>query len=331
MEVISVSGLTKTYKVKQQREGFIGGIKDLVSPIYSDKEALKGINLSIRSGETIGYIGPNGSGKSTTIKILTGILTPTSGNVSVNGIVPYKDRIANAKNIGVVIGQRTQLRWDLAIRESFELFRHIYHIPDSIYKYNLDRMVSLLALDEFYSTPVRNLSLGQRMRAEIACAFFHNPSIVFLDEPTIGLDVVAKEQVRLFLRDINKENNTTIILTTHDMDDIEQVCERLILLDGGNILIDQKMKEFTERYGKDRVLIVQLENNVGYPVLSNGKVISNEDKQLKILFNRDQISASSLIQEVTSQMLVIDCKIEEPKIEHLIRDIYQGRSGQRSA
>ncbi|MFB5763590.1 ABC transporter ATP-binding protein [Paenibacillus medicaginis] len=325
MDIIQVDHLYKKYSVKQQREGLIGGIKDLIKPIWNEKEAVKHINFCVKKGETVGYIGPNGSGKSTTIKMLTGILTPSSGKIIVNGLEPYKERKKNAVNIGVVFGQRTQLWWDLAIRESLELFKYIYRVPDKVFRENRDKMVELLKLDEFYSTPVRQLSLGQRMRAEIAAAFLHSPSIVFLDEPTIGLDVVAKEQVRKFLREINKEKETTIILTTHDMDDIEQVCDRLLMINDGVIIFDGKMKSFIDAYGNERIITVQFEEPIANIDIDYGDVLSIEENKVKILFQKEKISATQIVQNMSQKYPVVDCHLEEPKIEFLIRQVYEGR------
>lgn len=324
--MIQVENLYKKYYVKQHRQGLMGGIKDLIKPVWQDKEAVKHINFSIEKGEVVGYIGPNGSGKSTTIKMLTGILTPSDGKVLVNGLEPYKDRKKNAMNIGVVFGQRTQLWWDLAIRESFELFKYIYRVPDHIFTENLNKMIELLSLNEFYSTPVRQLSLGQRMRAEIAAAFLHSPSIVFLDEPTIGLDVVAKEQVRSFLREVNKEKETTIILTTHDMDDIEQVCDRLLMINQGILIFDGQMRSFIDTYGNERIITVQFERPIPNVQFEFGSVLSNEGNKVRILFQKENISATKIVQELSGKFPVVDCHLEEPKIEHLIRQVYEGRS-----
>jgi len=325
MNAIEVTDLWKVYEIKQHRKGLMGGLHDLIRPHIIEKPAVRGINFSIQQGETVGYIGPNGSGKSTTIKMLTGILTPTRGQVIVRGVEPNRQRQANAAHIGAVFGQRTQLWWDLAIRESFDLFRHIYRIPAQRFKDNVDRMYNLLQLHSFDSTPVRQLSLGQRMRAEIACAFFHDPAIVYLDEPTIGLDVIAKEQIRAFLRDINRELNTTIILTTHDMEDIEQVCNRLIMIDDGHIIFDGGMQQFMDTYGTERMLSIELESQVSDFYVEGAKVVANEGKQVRIMFNKADISASRLIGQLTERYSVKDCQLQEPKIEHLIRGVYESR------
>ncbi|WP_068776143.1 ATP-binding cassette domain-containing protein [Paenibacillus sp. FJAT-26967] len=328
MSIIRVEDLCKVYQVKKLRTGALGGIVDLFAPQMQKKEAVKSIGFSIDRGEAVGYIGPNGSGKSTTIKLMTGILTPTSGKVTVNGIEPYKKRKENAQRIGAVFGQKSQLVWDLSPKDSFELFRFIYRIPEPVYKRNLDKMMTLLRISEFDTTPVRQLSLGQRMRAEIACAFFHNPDICYLDEPTIGLDIVAKEHIREFLREINQEKETTIILTTHDMDDIEQVCGRIILINEGQIIHDGAMKQFREIYGKERVLTVQLEEDVTAMSIEGTRSIELKDRVAKIHYDKHNISSTRLIQMIASQYQVLDCHIEEPRIEVLIRDFYEKRVDQ---
>jgi ABC-2 type transport system ATP-binding protein len=325
MKTIEVTDLWKVYEVKQHRKGLMGGLQDLIRPHIIEKPAVCGINFSIQQGEMVGYIGPNGSGKSTTIKMLTGILTPTRGRILVRGIEPSRHRQVNAAHIGAVFGQRTQLWWDLAIRESFDLFRHIYRIPAQRFKDNVERMYELLQLQSFDSTPVRQLSLGQRMRAEIASAFFHDPSIVYLDEPTIGFDVVAKEQIRGFLRDINRELNTTIILTTHDMEDIEQVCNRLIMIDDGHIIFDGGMSQFMDTYGTERMLSIELESDVPDFYVEGAQIIANEGRNVRILFNKVDISATRLIGQLTERYPVTDCHLQEPKIEHLIRGVYESR------
>lgn len=237
---IVVDHLSKIYRVVKH--------KSIFKTRFEQKVALDNISFQIDQGDSVAYIGPNGSGKSTTIKLLTGLLTPTFGKVTVNGLEPYKKRKENAMNIGFVFGQRTQLWWDLPITESFDLLKEIYRIPNAVYKRNLEILVTLLDLQGFSEVPVRQLSLGQRMRAEVACAFLHRPRIVYLDEPTIGIDIVTKAKIRDFLRDINKEEKTTIILTSHDIDDIETVCKRLILIDKGHIVYDGQIADFVERY-----------------------------------------------------------------------------------
>ena len=238
MAIIEVKNLIKTYKTIEKEEGMIGYLKNLIKPKYKEFKAVKGINFQIQEGELVGYIGENGAGKSTTIKMLTGLLTPTSGEVRVDGIVPNEKRIQNNQKIGAVFGQKTQLWWDLPVIESFRLIRKMYKIPENEYRKNLKKFSQLLELEDLLEKQVKNLSLGQKMRCEIAATFLHNPKIVYLDEPTIGLDVFVKEKIRKFIKDINQEKNTTVILTTHDLNDIEDVCNRIILLDNGKIIYD---------------------------------------------------------------------------------------------
>jgi len=323
--IIEAKELRKVYSVSKHREGLLGGIQDLFAPVREKKEAVKGIDLAIREGEAVGYVGPNGSGKSTTIKMLTGVLTPSGGQVLVNGLDPMKQRKRNARQIGVVFGQKSQLWWDLAIKQSFELFQHIYKIPAQTFRTNKDMMMELLALSEFEHTPVRQLSLGQRMRAEIACAFFHDPKIVFLDEPTIGLDVVAKEKIRSFIREINKDKKTTVIITSHDMDDIGQVCNRLVLINQGEIILDDSLHNFRKKYGNDRMLTVEMDEIPECVEIPGGEVVARENNNVTILFDNGRVTATQMIKALSEKYPVLDCKLEEPRIEHLIRDIYQSR------
>jgi len=227
--IIEVKGLRKEFQIAKRKEGAFGAIRSLFSREYTTKLAVNNVSFSIQPGELVGYIGPNGAGKSTTIKMLTGILVPSGGEVRVRGLVPYEKRVENARQIGVVFGQRTQLWWDLPTIESFELLQHIYKVPAEKYARNMARFKELLGLDEFIQTPVRQLSLGQRMRADLAAALLHDPEILYLDEPTIGLDVVAKEKIREFIKEINRERSVTVLRTTPDMRDMEKICERKVL------------------------------------------------------------------------------------------------------
>ncbi|MEH6988188.1 ABC transporter ATP-binding protein [Cytobacillus firmus] len=323
MPIIEVEHLMKDFMIAKRETGFLGAVKSLVKREHIKKEAVKDISFSINEGEMVGYIGPNGAGKSTTIKMLTGILVPTSGSVKVNGIIPYENRQENAKNIGVVFGQRTQLWWDLPTIESFELLKEIYQVPDKRYKENMDTFTEILGLDEFLNTPVRQLSLGQRMRADIAASLLHDPPILFLDEPTIGLDVVAKEKMRTFIKEINKERSITVILTTHDMEDIEKLCERMILIDHGQKVYDGEIAVVKERFGKTRTLIVDLEESSRSLKLKGGEVFKEEASRFWIRFNRDEVSASDLIAQITDTHNIKDLTVEEPAIESIISRIYQ--------
>lgn len=323
MPIIEVDNLQKEFKVAKRQTGMLGAIKSIVKREYITKEAVKGVSFSIDKGEMIGYIGPNGAGKSTTIKMLTGILVPSGGKLMVNGIVPYEKRQENAKNIGVVFGQRTQLWWDLPTIESFELLKAIYQVSDQRYKKNMDIFQEILGLDEFLNTPVRQLSLGQRMRADIAASLLHDPEILFLDEPTIGLDVVAKEKMRTFIEEINRERQVTVILTTHDMEDIEKLCKRMILIDHGQKVYDGEIATVKNRFGKMRTLVVDIEQNGHEFSIAGGELIKQEGNRKWIRFNRDEISASQLISQISANYNITDLTVEEPAIESIISRIYQ--------
>ncbi|MBP2242036.1 ABC-2 type transport system ATP-binding protein [Cytobacillus eiseniae] len=323
MPIIEVENVRKEFKIAKREAGMKGALKSLVKREYIKKEAVNDISFSINEGEIVGYIGPNGAGKSTTIKMLTGILVPSAGRVQVNGLVPYENRQENAKSIGVVFGQRSQLWWDLPTIESFELLKAIYQVPDQRYKKNMATFTEILGLDEFLNTPVRQLSLGQRMRADIAASLLHDPPILFLDEPTIGLDVVAKERMRTFIKEINQERNITVILTTHDMEDIEKLCERMILIDHGMKVYDGEIAMIKERFGKIRTLIVDLEESAERLQLLGGEVCKEESSRCWIKFNRDEVSASDLIAQITKTHSIKDLTVEEPAIESIISRIYQ--------
>ena len=263
MESIAVKNLYKKYKISQRQEGFTGMVKYLFHPQYKEKEAVKGISFSIQQGECVAFLGANGAGKSTTIKMLTGIMKPTDGKIFIMGNEPCRERIRNARNIGVVFGQKTQLWWDIPVKDSFELLHSIYEIPDNVYEENLNLFKKILELEEFMDQPARKLSLGQRVRADIAAALLHDPPVLFLDEPTIGLDVAVKQKVYQFLQYINKEKKTTILLTSHDLKDMEWLCRRLIILEKGEILFDDEITKIFDDYPEAATLekiIIELFN-----------------------------------------------------------------------
>ncbi|NLL51758.1 MAG: ATP-binding cassette domain-containing protein [Peptococcaceae bacterium] len=323
MSIIEVKHLYKEFKIPKRQEGLAGALRSLFHRQYLTKLAVNDISFSIDSGEMVGYIGPNGAGKSTTIKMLTGILVPSSGDIRVNGLIPYKERQRNARQIGVVFGQRSQLWWDLPTIESFELLKQVFQIPADRYRQNMVRFRKILDLDEFLHTPVRQLSLGQRMRADIAAALLHDPKIIFLDEPTIGLDVVAKERMRSFIREINQDRGVTVILTTHDMSDIEKLCQRMILIDNGQVMYDGELAKIKETFGKTRILIVDLEEDIVDFSLAGVEVIKQEGNRHWLKFNRDTITASQLISRISENYNVRDISIQDPEIEVLIRNIYE--------
>jgi ABC-2 type transport system ATP-binding protein len=284
--------------------------------------AVRDLTFSVERGTILGYIGPNGAGKSTTVKILTGILVPTAGRVSVAGLVPWDDRIALARRIGVMFGQRVQLWWDLPLIDSLELLRHMYRVPPDRFRQNLASLREALELDPFLRTPVRQLSLGQRIRGELASAMLHDPEILFLDEPTIGLDVVAKQRVREFLLRANRERGVTVMLTTHDLADIERLCSRILIIDHGRLIYDGEVNALKERYGPERVLVVDLEEPQPPLQVEGGRVIKVEGPRQWIAFERARTSAAQLAAAVASRASLRDLTVEEPEIDDVVRRIY---------
>ena len=323
MPIIETRELRKVFRSLKRTPGVGGTLRTLFSREYVDKVAVTGVTMSLEAGELVGYIGPNGAGKSTTIKMLTGILVPTSGEVRVAGIVPYAHRSDNARNIGVVFGQRSQLYWDLPLVESFELLRAIYGIPRERYRANLDHFVALLEMGDFLNTPVRQLSLGQRMRGDFAAAMLHDPKIVFLDEPTIGLDVVAKEAIRTFIAEVNRERGTTFILTTHDLADVERLCERIVLIDRGTLIFDGAIDTLRDQYGTHRTLVVQLCEPEDRVEMEGTEAELTDRTVARFRFDRRTMSAETLIRRVADRYCVSDISIEEPELESIIRRIYR--------
>ncbi len=307
--MIEVEGLRKDFVV---RRGRFRRERHVV-------HAVNDISFRVDRGELLGYLGPNGAGKSTTIKMLTGILVPTAGQVSVAGLEPSRKRIELARRIGAMFGQRIQLWWDLPLHDSFELLRHIYRIPAERHRANLARFREVLELDPFLDTPVRQLSLGQRIRGELTAAMLHGPELLFLDEPTIGLDVVAKQRVRDFLVEINREDGVTVMLTTHDLGDIERLCNRLLVIDHGSLIWDGGIPELKERYGGERTLVIDLEEPAP-PIEVEGAVVDRVDGPRQWL--RFRGSASELTARVAAATRLIDLQVTEPDIEEIVRRIY---------
>jgi ABC-2 type transport system ATP-binding protein len=330
--IISATNLVKTFRTPTRKPGRFGALRTLFTRDYTLKSAVNGISFAVDSGELIGYIGPNGAGKSTTIKMLTGILMPTSGELEVAGLVPWRQREQNALNIGVVFGQRSQLWWDLPLIESFDLVARMYRVEPPRYRRNLERFRELLALDEFIDTPVRQLSLGQRIRGDLTAALLHDPRIVYLDEPTVGLDVVAKERIRAFIAEINRDRGTTVILTTHDLADVERLCRRIILIDRGAVLFDGTVERLKAMYAPYRVLIVRLATDredgaEESPALDlkGVEVAQRELGAVWLRFDPAAISAHTLISEVAGRYPVSDLSIVEPDLESVIRELYERR------
>ena len=328
MAIIEVKDLVKTYKIIEKEDGLVGYFKNLIRPKYKELTAVNHINFEIQKGELVGYIGENGAGKSTTIKMLTGLLTPTSGEIVVNGLVPNEKRIQNNKNIGAVFGQKTQLWWDLPVIESFRLIKKMFKIPENEYRKNLKRFTEILDLEDLLDKQVKNLSLGQKMRCEIAATFLHNPKIVYLDEPTIGLDVFAKENIRKFIKEINKEKKTTVILTTHDLKDIEDVCDRIILLDRGQIIYDGEKQKFKDIYGKYTLaeLIVSSKNlSVKDKLKSNNfEIIEENENKMKIKFKHDETTIVKIMNDISEYCVIEDIHMRESELEDILKEIYKG-------
>ena len=287
--------------------------------------AVDGITFSILPGECVGYIGPNGAGKSTTIKMLTGLLVPTSGDILVNGYIPWRERTKFVAKIGVVFGQRTTLWWDLPVIESLELLQHIYRIPRHCYLENLSKFRDMLELDGFIDTPVRSLSLGQRMRADICAALLHDPDLLFLDEPTIGLDVVAKERIRQFIRTVNQTQKTTILLTTHDLSDVEKLCERVLIIDKGHLLYDGGLDDLKQQFGGKRKLVVDFAESYPSVHVTGAALVSQEGQRYIFAFDREAVTASELIQQLSEKYRIRDLSVQEPEIENTVRRIYEER------
>ena len=323
MSVIRVQELSKHFKVPDRKTGRFAAVRNLFSFERTSKVAVDGVTFAIERGEMVGYVGPNGAGKSTTVKMLTGILVPTSGEVEVDGLIPHRDRKRLAYRIGVVFGQKTQLWWDVPVIESLRLLKEIYKIPTSTYQANLELFNDLLDLHEFQDTPVRQLSLGQRMRSDLVAALLHSPDILFLDEPTIGVDVVAKDRFRSFLQQLNRERQVTVLLTTHDLSDIEKVCERMMIIDQGRIIYNGAIEGMKERFTPYRVLVVDFADGVSDVEIDRAELMERENRRARFRFNRWQVSASELITELAQKYPVRDISVEEPEIEAIVREIYK--------
>ncbi|MCP4750523.1 MAG: ATP-binding cassette domain-containing protein [Proteobacteria bacterium] len=323
MKQIIVEDLVKTYRISKRRQGIFGAAVGLFHRDYQTIRALDGIDFILDQGELVGYIGPNGAGKSTTVKVMSGILVPDSGRCEVLGRTPWKERIANVREIGVVFGQRTQLWWDLPVIESFELLRDIYKVEQTAYAEKRDELVEMLQLEPLLNIPVRQLSLGQRMRCDLTASLLHSPTILFLDEPTIGLDAVVKLAVRDFVSRLNRERGVTVILTTHDMDDIESLCKRVMVIGKGKILFDGNLEKLREDTGGERRLIIDLDNSGADFSDSDARVIRQEGNRLHLAFDPERIPAKNLISRITAKYQVVDLYVEGRPIEEVIAQLYQ--------
>ena len=349
--VIELKNVDKEFKVLNRHEGLKGSFQDLFSRDYKIIKAVNNVSMNIKPGEIVGYLGPNGAGKSTTIKMMTGVLQPTRGEILVNGKVPYKNRTANAQNIGVVFGQRSQLWWSLPLIESFKLLKDIYNISDKDYKDMLALYESLVDIKDLYSKPVRQMSLGQRTLSDILAAFLHNPPIVFLDEPTIGLDVSMKAKIRNLIKALNKEKNTTVILTTHDMGDVDALCERIVIIDKGTMLYDNDIEHLRSFFGAYRTLLIktkkhpeELTDDEKKAELENVEAIVKEayaDKDFtfsstdegwcSILIDESQVRLMKVLNHIQEKIKVYDVRLEEISTESVIRKIYEDAENMKKA
>jgi len=334
MPAIEVKDLRKEFRVQKSRSGLKGAFRDLFDREYNQVTAVKDISFEIPEGEICGYIGENGAGKSTTIKMLTGILVPTSGHLQVNGYIPYKDREAFVKGIGVVFGQRSQLWWDIGVIESFQLLKKVYRVPENDFKARLDELSDRLQLGELLSRPVRKLSLGQRMRCELAASLLHNPAIVFLDEPTIGLDIVVKTEIREFLKSLNQRYGTTILLTTHDLQDIEALCSRVIMLDDGRIIYDGGLDQLKETWGKGKEVVLQFNDPVpleNLKLLTEGLDVTwEQDSALdaRVLIPQRSANVSDVLARIVGVVQIADIRILETNTDDIVREIYKSGSAE---
>ena len=337
MSLIEVKDLSKYFKVLDRRQGLSGAFRDLFSGDYRIVKAVDGISFNIEKGEVVGYIGPNGAGKSTTIKMMTGILKPTSGTLQVNGLAPYSNRISNAANMGVVFGQRTQLWWDLPVIESFKLLKQIYRVDDDIYRKQIGLFNDLIDLKPLFPVQVRTLSLGQRMLCDIAASFLHSPKVVFLDEPTIGLDVSIKAKIRNVIMELNRTQQITIILTTHDLSDIEALCQRVIIIDKGVLLHDGPIETVTHLFGSFRTLKVQLfgyteqliaqlsgKTQARFQVEGGIQFGNTQSFWTDITIDQSKLEFLDVLNYVMTEFPVKDLRIEEISMENVVQKIYDG-------
>ena len=322
--MIEVKNLTKVFRKPIRGKGVLGMLRTLFSRKYEEIRAVDDVSFTIPEGEIVGYIGSNGAGKSTTIKMMCGILTPTSGQVLINGIEPYVKRRVVAKEIGVVFGQKTQLWWDIPLIESFKVLKEIYQISDEDYNSHMEFLSSVLGIDEFLNQPVRTLSLGQRMRADLAASMLHNPKILFLDEPTIGMDVLVKEKIRLAIHALNAKYHTTVVLTTHDMADIENLCTRIIMIEKGKIIYDGPLGEIKHRFGNIKTLTLAIPSNIDplkvEPFSKDVELIIDEDKTM-LRFNADKVKLEDVVQYAFSKYHALDMKIADISIEDVVKKI----------
>ena len=325
-KIIEIQNVSKEFKVLNRREGLKGSIQDLFSRNYKIVRAVDNISMNINQGEIVGYLGPNGAGKSTTIKMMTGVLEPTSGSILVNGGEPYRNRTKNAQEIGVVFGQRSQLWWSLPLIESFKLLKDIYRVGDAEYNGMMDMYRELVDIEKLLHKPVRQMSLGQRTLSDILAAFLHDPKIVFLDEPTIGLDVSMKAKIRELIHALNKEKNTTVILTTHDMGDVDALCRRIVIIDKGKMLYDNDIEHLKSFFGSYRTLKIRVD---GENSVENVRaelpdfMVSDQDEWVSVLVDEEKTTVMDVLNRLIKTLDVRDMRLEEISTEDVIKKIYE--------
>ncbi len=333
MPLIQAHKLTKRFRLPVKLPGLMGSLKHLVRPKYEERIAVDAIDFSIEAGESVAYVGPNGAGKSTTVKMLTGILAPSAGEVLVRGLVPHRQRIDNAKNIGVIFGQRSQLWWDLPVQESFRLLGDIYEVQERVFERNLCECIELLDLGSLLYKPARQLSLGQRMRCDLAAALLHAPTILYLDEPTIGLDVAVKQRIRQLIKRMNRERGVTVLLTSHDLNDIEDLCTRLVMIDRGQIVFDGSLQAIRERFDCKRIIHLIMHEDVSdaidivanmLPEVLPSCIQQPEPHRISVQFDVAHLTAATIAGRLMTLLPVNDLRIEEPSVESIIRQLYEG-------
>lgn len=331
--IIAAHGLTKRFRRPVKQPGMAGALRHLFRSEYTDFIAVDNIDLTIMPGESVAYVGPNGAGKSTTVKLLTGILVPSSGQITVCGLTPFQKRMENARNIGVVFGQRTQLWWDIPVQESFRLLGDIYEVPADDYRRTFAELVEVLDLSALLTVPARQLSLGQRMRCDLAASLIHSPPVLYLDEPTIGLDVAVKARFREFIRFMHAHRNLTVMLTSHDLGDIEELCDRMIMIDKGKIVYDGALKEVTRRFGWEQQLHLTFSeptpeaSTFGASALGKHAHVRMEqpdNTHLTIAFDSRKATSGELIRDLATSLPIADIRIDEPSAESIIRKLYEG-------
>lgn len=333
MSTIRVQSLTKQFQIKKKKPGLRGSIESIFRPVYETKNAVQGLELEIEGGETIAFLGPNGAGKSTTIKMLSGILHPTSGEASVLGYVPWKDRKQLAYKIGTVFGQKSQLWYHLPPSDTFDLMARIYEVPKADYLQRRDGLIDRFELGPYMDTPVRKLSLGERMRCEITAALLHRPEIIFLDEPTIGLDVIVKQKIRGLIRELNEQDGTTVFLTSHDAGDVEELCRRAVVINHGQIIFNDHVRVMKRDYLKYKVVNLRLAEDPGHFSLAGVKLLKQKGPGLKLEIDLSQHTIEGVLTHLMSSYRLVDITIEDPTMEQVITNIYSqpARKGEESA